>query len=82
MLKARPFTGPAGTGVAQSYEEAARLYSAAVEKGYANAEFNLGLLHEDGLGVEQSAPEALRLYTLAAEQGDAKVRPPSNSFSS
>lgn len=45
----------------------------AVEKGYANAQFNLGLLYESGLGVEKSNAEALRLYTLAAEQGDAKV---------
>ena len=38
--------------------------------GNANAQFCLGMLHEEGIGVAQDYAEALRLYRLSAERGN------------
>ena len=63
-----------GTGVAQDFKEAARLYTLATAQGYANAQHNLGTMHEHGMGVAQDCQEAVRLYTLAAAQGHASAQ--------
>jgi len=41
------------------------------EQGNAEAQFNLGLLHDRGRGLPKDKYEALRWYRLAAMQGDA-----------
>jgi TPR repeat protein len=56
-------------GVVQDYAEAVRLYSLAAAQGNALAQYNLGLMFENGQGVAQDYAEAVRLYSLAAEQG-------------
>lgn len=58
----------------QDFAEATRLYRLAAEQGYANAQFNLGVLYYSGQGVPQDYPEAARLYRLAAEQGNANAQ--------
>ena len=45
-----------------------------VEEGNAIAQYNLGLIYDEGLGVPQDYKEAVRLYTLAAKQGHAKAQ--------
>ena len=42
---------------------------AQAEEGDAEAQFNLGILYEDGKGVSQDAAEAVRWYSLSADQG-------------
>jgi TPR repeat protein len=42
---------------------------AAAEKGEAKAQFNLGLMYDNGQGVPQDYNEAAKWYTKAAEQG-------------
>ena len=44
------------------------------EEGYSNAQFNLGLMYQEGKDVPQDYKEAVRLYQLAAEQGDADAQ--------
>ena len=44
-------------------------YRLAVEKGNADAQFNLGYAYQVGLGVDPDYSEAYRLYQLAADQG-------------
>ncbi len=39
------------------------------EQGYAEAQYNLGLMYESGAGVAISDVEASNWYRLAAEQG-------------
>ncbi|MEO8976257.1 MAG: tetratricopeptide repeat protein, partial [Casimicrobiaceae bacterium] len=51
-----------GSGVAQSYREAARWYKLAAQGGEANAMTNLGYLYEQGKGVPQDYAEAVKLY--------------------
>lgn len=58
-----------GQGVAQDYEEAARLLRQAADKGHAEAQATLGALYELGRGVPQDYVQAVAWYTKAAEQG-------------
>jgi TPR repeat protein len=39
------------------------------EQGYANSQYNLGVMYAEGKGVEQNFTEAAKWYRLAAEQG-------------
>jgi len=48
---------------------AAGWFYRAAEQGYADAQFNLGLLYANGDGVAQDMEEAAELFMLAAEQG-------------
>ena len=43
----------------------------AAEQGLASAQFNLGLMYDEGRGVPQDDQEAVKWYRLAADQGDA-----------
>ena len=41
------------------------------EQRNANAQFNLGVMYEDGEGVEQDYMQAVKWWKLGADQGDA-----------
>ena len=58
-----------GDGVPQDYKEAVKWYRLAAEQGYADAQYNLGLMYSNGEGVPQDYKEAVKWYRLAAEQG-------------
>ncbi|EDV43958.1 uncharacterized protein Dana_GF18742 [Drosophila ananassae] len=64
-----------GWGTATDFETSASLYRKASEQHYnAQAMFNLGYMHEQGLGMKKDWHLAKRLYDLAAEtNSDAKV---------
>ena len=49
-------------------EEAFKWYSLAAEKGYPNAQYNLGLIYYNGEGVDTNYEKANELLTLAAQQ--------------
>ena len=53
------------------YSEAVSWYRKAAEQGYAKAQFNLGVMYENGEGVAQDYFEAINWYRKAAEQGNA-----------
>ena len=44
------------------------------EQGYAEAQYNLGVMYDSGHGVRQDYAEALRWYRQAAEQGHATAQ--------
>ena len=44
------------------------------ERGNAQAQFNLGMMYENGQGVRQDDAEAVKWYRLAAEQGFAPAQ--------
>lgn len=50
-------------------ELAAGWFFRAAEQGYADAQFNLGLMYINGEGVPQDIPHAVELFQKAAEQG-------------
>jgi tetratricopeptide (TPR) repeat protein len=56
------------------YATAIKEFLALAKQGNAVAQFNLGLMYDDGYGVRQDYAEALRWYLKAAEQGDATTR--------
>jgi hypothetical protein len=51
------------------YEAAQRIWEALAARGSAEAMFNLGILHEDGLGVQAEPARAIELYEQAANAG-------------
>ena len=46
------------------------MYEKAVEQGYANAQFSLGLCYASGIGVDRDEQKAVELYKMAAERGN------------
>jgi len=58
--------------VKQDHAEAARWYRKAAEQGHADAQYNLGVMYENGQGVRQDHAESVRWYRKAAEQGHAE----------
>ena len=47
---------------------------ALAEQGDATAQFNLGIMYDNGRGVPQDDAEAVRWYRLAADRGHATAR--------
>jgi TPR repeat protein len=58
-----------GIGTEQNDTEAVRWYRASAEQGYAEAQFNLGEMYEEGRGVARDIAEALEWYKKACENG-------------
>ena len=56
------------------YGNAHTIWQALAERGNAEANFNLGILYEDGLGVSQNLAQALRYYETAAIGGSFKAQ--------
>lgn len=58
-----------GFGCEKNYNKAIQIYEQLAEKGYANAQTNLGRCYDDGEGVTQDYAKAVYWCTKAAEQG-------------
>ena len=60
-----------GLEAAQSgdFETALKEWKPLAEGGDSVAQYNLGVMYDEGEGVPHDDKETLRLYTLAAEQG-------------
>lgn len=56
------------------YDAARAIWEALAQRGNAEANFNLGILHEDGLGVTQSILAAVAHYERAAVAGSSKAQ--------
>ena len=62
-------------GLAQaSQEDDLKQYRKAADQGNPQAQFNLGVIYENGRGVPQDYAEAVRWYRKAAEQGFADAQ--------
>ena len=53
------------------FATALREWKPLAEQGVPGAQYNLGLMYEDGKGVPQDYKTAVKWYELAAEQGDS-----------
>lgn len=53
-------------GVKVNYTRAAKWFEEAAHNGSANAQYNLAVLHHQGLGVEKDTAKAIDLYRVAA----------------
>ena len=56
------------------FATALREWKSLAEQGFAYAQFNLGLMYDDGRGVPEDDGEAVKWYRLAAEQGHASAQ--------
>lgn len=60
---------PSGQVLNNDPELAAGWFFRAAEQGFADAQFNLGLMYANGEGVEKDMMQAVELFKKAAEQG-------------
>ena len=78
VASARAWAGPFEDGIAayhqQQFATALGLWLPLAEQGHPAAQFNTGVLYENGLGVAQDPVEAARWYLKAAEQGYAEAQ--------
>jgi TPR repeat protein len=58
----------------RTYDEAVKWYQKSAEQGYAEAQFNLGLMYQNGFGVIQDDNEAVKWFRKSAEQGNADAQ--------
>jgi TPR repeat protein len=56
------------------FANAAVSYRKAAEQGDASAQYNLGIMHDNGQGVSQDRGQAAPWYRKAAEQGHAAAQ--------
>ena len=56
------------------FATALRLWKPLAEQGNSSAQYNLGLMYDNGRGVAQDYKTAVKWYTLAAQQGDADAQ--------
>lgn len=70
--------GPLEDGLAAAskgdFATALELWKPLAEQGNADAQYNLGLLYENGSGVSRNSNEAMRWYGKAAAQGNILAR--------
>jgi len=73
MFSVTAWAGDLEDGIAaydkQDYATAIVHFKAAAAKGNASAQYNLGVMYDEGHGVAQNYAEAVRWYKLAAAQG-------------
>ncbi len=56
------------------YATALREYRPLAEQGHATAQYNLGIMYDNGQGVLQDYAKAVKWVRKAAEQGDANAQ--------
>jgi TPR repeat protein len=61
------------TTTSPDYTTVAHWFNAAAARGLADSQFNLAILHENGLGVPKSLPVSYKWFSLAALRGDAEA---------
>ena len=66
---AEPFEDATNAYINGDYETAYRLIKPSAEQGSPYAQFNLGVLYDNGRGVPQDYAEAMKWYRKAADQG-------------
>jgi len=59
---------------AGNYQKALEIFKPLAKQGEARAQYDLGVLYDEGKGVPQDYTEAVRWFRLAAEQGNAKAQ--------
>lgn len=78
-IQSEPATaGPFEEGVQafqrQDYATARKLWLPLAEHGHAAAQYNMGVLYDEGRGVTQDYREAVKWYELAAAQGNQNAQ--------
>ena len=71
FVGAQDFDAGLAAADAGNYATALREWKPLAEQGIAEAQYNLGIMYDNGYGVTQDHAEAVRWYRMAAEQGNA-----------
>ena len=71
---AGPFENGSSAAQRGDYPTALRFWRPLAEQGNAAAQYNLGLLYNNGLGVPQDYAEAMKWYRKSADQGNASAQ--------
>lgn len=58
----------------QNYPQAFAIFKRLAEQGDANAQYNLGLMYDNGYGIKQDYAQAVSWYRKAAEQWNADAQ--------
>jgi TPR repeat protein len=58
----------------EQYDKALKYFLLEADKGFANAQNNLGYMYQNGYGVEKSDMKAVQYYQLAADKGLASAQ--------
>lgn len=74
VADADPFEDGVAAYARNDFAAAVRLWGPLADEGHADAQNNIGLLHENGQGVPVDLVEAARWYRRAAEQGHADAQ--------
>lgn len=61
------------SGVKVNYDRAAKWFFEAAHQNISNAQYNLGVLTQQGLGVKQDIGQAIDLYRVAAANGHSEA---------
>jgi len=61
-------------GVTQDFSQSAKWFRKAAEQSERTAQYNLGVLYDQGRGVPKDPAEALKWFKLAATQGHPKAQ--------
>lgn len=69
ILMATPFEDGIKAFDNKDYASAIKIWQPLADKGNTAAQYNLGILYENGYGVHRDDTEALKWYQKAAEQG-------------
>ncbi len=69
-----PLQEAAAAYVRKDYATALKVWRPLAALGNPAAQFNLGLMYDNGQGVPQDYAEAVKWYSLAAVQGDAQAQ--------
>jgi FOG: TPR repeat, SEL1 subfamily len=73
-VAAGPFEDAAAAYGRGDYATALRLFRPLADQGDAAAQYNLGVMYDNGQGVPQNDAEAVKWFRLAADQGDASAQ--------
>jgi uncharacterized protein len=68
-MSAGPLEDVAAACLRKDFATALRLVQPLADKGVAYAQYNLGVMYQNGQGVPQNYTEALKWFRLAANQG-------------
>jgi TPR repeat protein len=63
-----------GEIVPKNLNEALRLFMLAAGQGLPDAQYELGIIYEEGTGVDRNIEEAIRYYRLAANAEDEEAK--------
>jgi len=74
LISAPCFSGPSNSYQKEDYKTFFSEWKPLADKGYANAQYNIGWMYGAGSGVSKDNKQALKWYRKAADQGYADAQ--------